>query len=292
MSTEKTADDGTHPEIPDKKWENPFPTGHPLHELFERRIRNNQDLVILIDDYHTRRGTGKTVASLQLAEGMDQNGGVGWENVSMHPEEIRKAYASLPERSGVVLDEGEVGASNRQAMSKTNQALREIMSMGRVEEKYVIVNTPSVDFLDKDIRQLSDIWITMLAKGYGLVHFLKRQPYANGNTLLTEKQGIIQFRDIQKGTRLRKVYNKLTREKRKHIRGEEGGNSFVPEDEHKEKLEKVKKKVRKDTRDEVITKIYNHPEHQASQDISQRTLGESIGVSQQQVGNIVRDSNT
>lgn len=279
--------DADTPDIPEQSWENPFPEGHPLQDLYGRRVRNNQDLVIILDDYHARRGTGKTVASLQLAEGMDQNGGITFENVSLSPEKIRNVYSELPERSGIVLDEGEVGASNRQAMTKTNQALREVMSMGRVEEKYVIINTPSVGFIDKDVRMLADIWITMVTKGVGLVHYLKRQPYARGSGLLTEKKGLISFNDIQTGTRLRDVYNQLTREKKKRIRGDEGG-SFIAEKEHQEKLEKVKQEVRKEARDKVITQFYEHPEHQESTDISQRTIGESVGLTQQQIGNIVR----
>lgn len=272
------------PDIPDKGWTNPFLEGHPMHDLFGRRVRNNQDLIILIDDYHARRGTGKTVASLQLAEGMDQNGGIGWENVSLRPEEVRNAYAQLPKRSGLVLDEGEVGASNRAAMSKTNRALREIMSMGRVEEKYVVVNTPSIGFIDKDIRKLADVWMTMVRKGAGLVHFLKRQPYAQGGSdLLTVKKGMIEFEDVKKGTRLRDVYNQLTREKKKHIRGD-SGNGFVDENEHREKLQQERQQARREARNELIREIYSHEDIEATQ----AAIGDAAGLTQSQVGKIAR----
>lgn len=283
-----STDTGTHPDIPDKGWTNPFPEGHPMHDLYERRISNSQDLVIILDDYHSRRGTGKTVASLQLAEGMDQNDGLTWANVSLSPQELRNAYSQLPQRSALVLDEGEVGASNREAMSKTNRALREIMSMGRVEEKYVVVNTPSIGFIDKHIRQLADVWITMVRKGAGLVHFLKRQPYSrNGEgTILTVKKGMIEFEDIETGTRLRDVYNQLTEEKQQHIRGNKG-SGFVPKDEHEEALQKAREEARHETRNEIIRDIYNHPEINEL-GVSQRMLGEAVGLTQQHIGRIVR----
>jgi len=292
-------DDGTHPEIPDRNWENPFPDGHALHDLYHRRITNGQDLVILIDDYHARRGTGKTVASLQLAQGMDQNGPLTWENVSMSPEDIRNAYTTLPQRSSVVLDEGEVGAGNRDTQTKSNKALNEIMSMGRVEQKYVVVNTPSIGFIDKHLRELADVWISMVAKGLGLVHFFKRQPYGNQGTgkLLTEKQGMIQFDDIQKGTQLRDVYNQLTEEKRKHISGEKG-EGFVPQSEHREELEKAREETRQDTRNEIITDVYrgltgfeddDYTRMKRADGVSQSMLGDAVGLSQQQVANIVRN---
>ena len=278
------------PDIPEKGWTNPFPEGHPLHDLFERRVRNNQDLVILIDDYHARRGTGKTIASLQLAEGMDQNGGLTWENMSMSPEEIRNCYHQLPERSGIVFDEGEVGASKYQAMSKSSQALREIVSMGRIEEKYVVINTPAIGLMDSDLRMLADVWIMMLAKGIGLIHYFERQPYGSGGKgkLLTPKQGMIQFRDIQRGSELRKLYNQLTREKKKRIRGEEG-EAFITTSEHREELEKAKEEARREQRNDDIYSFYTHTEHDESSDVTQRSIGEALGLTQQHVGTILKE---
>lgn len=292
-----TDSDGTHPDIPDKNWTNPFPAPHPLHDLYDRRVRNNQDLVILIDDWHSRRGTGKSVASLQLGEGMDQNGGMTWENVTLRPEKLRNAYSTLPKKSALVFDEGEMGASNRQAMTKTNQALREIMSIGRVEEKYLIINTPSIGFIDKDIVELADVWICMIAKGVGVVFYLKRNPFSSGDQTLTEENGTIKFNDIQKGTRLREVYNRATKEKKKHIDGEEG-DGFIPESEHQEILKKTREEVRKETRNEIISDIYNRLSGFDDDDISrikrakgvsQSMIGEAVGLTQQQVGNIVRE---
>jgi len=254
MSTPKD-DDGTHPDIPDKGWTNPFPEGHALHDLYERRISNGQDLVILIDDYHSRRGTGKTVGSLQLAQGMDQNGPLTWENVSMSP---------------------------------------------RVEEKYVIVNTPSIGHIDKNLRELADVWISMVRMGLGLVHFFKRQPYGNqgSGTLLTPLEGMIQFEDIEKGTQLRSVYNQLTEEKRKHISGDKGGG-FIPQSEHQEQMQKAREEARKEMRDEIITDVYrglsgfdddDYTRMKRADGVSQAMLGEAVGLSQQQIANIVRDN--
>lgn len=291
--------DGTHPDIPDKGWTNPFPEGHPLHDLFERRIKNKQDLVILVDDYHARRGTGKTVASLQMAQGMNQHGWLTDEHVSLMPEEIRNAYESLPKRSALVLDESEIGASKYDASTKTNKALREIMSIGRVEEKYVILNTPDVGQIDSDIRKLADVWMTMLTKGVGLVHWIKRQPYARGGSgkILNQKEEIIHFKDIQKDTPLREVYNGLTAEKKKHIAGEKD-NGFIPIDEHREVVEKEKEQTRIDTRNEIISDIYDglsgfededYTRMRRANGVSQSMIGDAVGLTQQQIGNITRN---
>jgi len=296
MSTDKNSGG---PDVPDKSWTNHFPEPHPLHDLYDRRVRNQQDLVILIDDFHSRRGTGKTIASLQLGEAMDQNGGLTTDNVTLEPGELRNMYATLPRQSTVILDEGELGASNREAMSVLNRALREIMSIGRVEQKYVIINTPDKAFIDKHIRQLADVWITMLAKGIGLIHYFKRQPYAKGGdgALLNEKKGLIEFNDVQKDTRLRDVYNYLTRQKQKHIDGE-GGKSMVPKSKVQERLEQARQEVRDETRHEIIRDVYERlgdldeddwPRMKRGGGVSQAMLGEAVGLSQQQIGNIVRN---
>lgn len=279
-------DDSATPDIPDKSWDNPFVPGTWLNEQFEEIVSQHRDLIIILDDYKGRRGTGKTIASMQLANGMDQTAeGLTKTKVSLQPEEIREAYAEEPPRSGLVLDEAEVGASNRQAMSNVNQALREIMSMGRVEEKYVVVNSPLKNFIDKDIRKLCDVWISMTRKGEGLVHHLDYQPYAA--KLLTKKKQWIEFEDIPGDHELRDVYNYLTREKRKRIRGEEG-DGFIPRSEHREILAKAKKEARKQERNENIHDFYTHPEVREAS-IPQRVVADAAGVSQQTVANVLQD---
>lgn len=286
----------THPDIPEQQWTNPFPDEHPMHDLYGRRVRQEQDLSVIISDYHSRRGTGKTIASLQLGEGMDQSGGVTTGKATVRAEELRNAYFKQPLRSSLILDEGELGASNREAMTTVNKELRKILSIGRVEQKYLIINTPDIGFLDKDIIKLCDVWILMLRKGVGLIHFLEQNPYANGNSTLRPKKGIIQFDDVQKGTRLREVYNHLTKQKKGHIRGEEG-ESFIRQSEHREKLQQARQEARQDMRDELLADIHNRLSELSDDDVakiqkyngvSQSMLAEAVGLSQGQISNIVR----
>lgn len=281
-----TNDDSGEPAIPERSRENPFGEGTFLHDVFEDVLMDQRDIIIIIDDYRGRRGTGKTVFSLQLADAMDQTDeGLTKEKVSIQPEEIRNAYSSQPRGSGLVLDEAEVGASNRAAMSKTNQALREIMSMGRVEQKYLVVNAPVRGFVDKDIQKLADIWISMTNRGKGLVHHLKWMPYQQ--TLHTPQKDFAVMSDIPKGTDLRDVYNYLTEKKQKRIQGDDG-QEFIPLPEHKEKVQKKTQQARREGRDETIRAIFNQPEIQETA-ISQRMVGDAIGVSQQAVSNILNN---
>lgn len=280
-----TANDDS-PDIPAQGWTNPFADGTYLYQLYDTVVRQNRDLIVIVDDMNARRGTGKTVASMQLANAMDQTPeGLTWEKVSLEPEEIRNAYAEQPKRSGLVFDEAEVGASNRQAMSKANQALREIMSMGRVEQKYVVINAPLKDFIDQDLQKLADVWISLTRKGAGVVHQFKWERYSK--TLMTPKKQFIEFEDIPGDHDLRSVYHQLTRAKRQKIAGDDGGG-YISREDHQEKLRSAKKQARKETRDEIVRGIFSHPEVQETA-VSQRMIGEAIGVSQGTISNIVSD---
>lgn len=287
----------TPPDIPEKSWRNPFPTGDPLHELYEKRVRNQQDLVIIVDDYHNRRGTGKTVAALQLANGMNQNGTLTEANATTRPEELRNAYVKLPQRSGLVLDEGELGANKYEASTKTNRALRQIMSIGRVCEKYLVVTMPDKGMLDPEVWKLSDVWISMTEKGRGIVHFLKNNPYAKGDGINTEKVSVIDFKDIEKGTQLRGVYDHLAGLKRGHISGDDS-DEYIPKPEVNDMLADARTEARTEMRNELIRNIYDRLGDLDDDDlstinrydgVSQRLIGEAVGLSQQQIGNITRD---
>lgn len=270
----------------EKKRVNPYVSGTFLHDLFERRVRANQDLVIVIDDYHARRGTGKTISALQLAAGMDQTPeGITKTKVTLQPEEIRKAYSGEPKQSALILDEAEVGASKWTAMSNVNKALREIMSMGRVEEKYVIMNAPSFSQIDKEVQMLADIWICMRRRGQGIVHAIELNPYTG--QILKPKKQLIEFKDVSPKHELRDIYDYLTREKRKRISGEEG-DGFIPKKEHRKLLERAKKEQDRQTRDKLIERFYNHPRVREA-DIPQSVVADAAGVSQGTVSNALVD---
>lgn len=271
--------------IPEKGWENPFAPGTWLHDLFEDVVSEKRDLLMVVDDILGRRGTGKTIATLQLINRMDQTPlGITKEKATLQPEVLRNAYTSQPLRSGLCFDEAEWGASNRKAMSNTNQAIREIVSMGRVEQKYVVINAPIKGFIDRDLLKLADVWISMVRKGLGLVHQLKWEAYSE--QLLTPKKQWLEFDDVERGTELREVYNYLTAEKKERIDGS-GGQEYFTADELSEAEEQAREQARQDLRNEIIERLDSHPEIQ--EHITQQHIGEVVGLTRQRVNQILND---
>jgi hypothetical protein len=255
--------------------------GKPLTNLYQKRVQEDSDLFCIVDDHHNRRGTGKTVLSLGLASAMDRTEeGLTKEKVALDPEELIEAYTEQPRGSALVLDEAEASTSKFRAGSKTNKAIRELVSMGRIEEKYVIMNLPSTGEMDRDLKTLASAWLMVEERGQAIVHFLGYNPYKEHP--LTPKKQILNWTDITDPD-LREVYDYLTEEKEKHLRGESSESTFVDQAEHQEKIKQIKEQTRTQTRNEILTELYH------DLDVTQRKLANSVGLSRSRLADIVSE---
>jgi len=137
-----------------------LPEDCPLGKLYRKRVAQGRDLTVLVADWNLERGSGKTTLALRLAAACDRTEeGVTKDKATLSAQELTRAYTEQPVGSSLVLDEGEAAASNRRAMSGVNEALRRIVGMGRVEQKYLFLTAPGVHQVDKDIRNMCDMWV-------------------------------------------------------------------------------------------------------------------------------------
>lgn len=251
---------------------------HPLAELYRKRVDQNRDLVVLITDSSNDRGTGKTTEALRLAHGMDRTEkGITEDKVSLDPRPLSMAYTEQPRGSGLVLDETEVGMDKYRAGSAVNKAIRELVSMGRIMEKYLVLNAPADHLVDKDLKSLVDVWVLVERRGFANVYRMDWSPHQGHE--LTHKMGTLEWDPIPKDTHLYDIYEYISEEKDKRLRGEEG-DGYIERDEAKSMVEKAKKNKEKQTRDELIEKMVNHG-------ISQTNTAEIVGISQSAVSQIV-----
>jgi hypothetical protein len=251
----------------------------PLGELYDRRVKNNQDLTILIEDWHARRGTGKSTLTLKLGAALDRTDeGVIPEKCSLSPQKIVDAYTDQDKGSALVMDEGSTGLSKYRAGSHINKAMRDIITMGRVEEKYLIMNAPAGAQIDSDLRELFDVVIFVQQLGVALVHFVKRKPYSGGMYLDDVQE--IQW-DTISDSDLNDVYRKLTEEKKKKMRGD--GEDFVPKNEVDERVKKAKKNARMEKRDELAASLQNDCGLPATE------IEDAFGVKAERLRQLARD---
>jgi predicted XRE-type DNA-binding protein len=220
-------------------------------------VAQNQDFSVIVSDHHNRRGTGKTVLSLKLAAAMDRTEeGLTSEKVSLSPEELAAAYIDQPRGSALVLDEAEAGLSKYRAGSSANMAMRQLVSMGRIEEKYLVMNLPAAGELDRDLQALCD-W---------------QKP-------MTPKTEVIEWTDLQ-DPQLLEVYDELTEEKRAHLRGETSDAQHLTQQQHRQLLEQAEEAASISTRDRIIRQLREET------DLTQREIAAAVGLSRSRVASI------
>lgn len=122
----------------------------------------------------------------------------------------------------------------------------------------------------------------MVRKGLGLVHQFNWESYPG--QLLTPKKQWMEFKDIEKGTELREVYNYLTTEKQKRLDGDEGQEYFTADD-LREAEQRAREDVRQDMRDKLIRRVWTHQEIQ--EHVTQQQIGEAVGLTWQRVNQIL-----
>jgi len=158
--------------------------------------------------------------------------------------------------------------------------MRELVAMGRIEEKYLILNLPASGELDRDLKALCDFWWLVQQKGLAKGHYLAWNPYTEQPR--TPKKRDLEWSDIEQGTQLRDVYNYLTKLKMKHLRGEnEESSQRLKPSEVQNKIRKIKSETKTETRNQLLEEIYSNS------DLTQQELADSVGLSRSRLADIV-----
>jgi hypothetical protein len=260
-----------------------LPESCPLGKLYRKRVAQGRDLTILVADWNLERGSGKTTLAMRLAAAMDQSeDGFTSSKATLSAEELTDAYTRESPRSALLLDEGQAAASNRRAMSGINEALRQIVGMGRVEQKYLLLTAPGVHQVDSDIRAMCDVWIFVRSLGQAQMFRVRYNPFAGHE--LTDDWGTLRWPGDLPGD-LEDVYADLTREKRRRLRGKgEDGQGYVDAQEADERAERAAKTARQEKRDELLREMYENTD-----EMTQKDLGDAVGLSRSRVADILSD---
>lgn len=251
---------------------------HPLAELYRERVEQNRDLVVLITDSSNDRGTGKTTEAIRLASGMDRtDAGLTTEKVALNPHPLIRSYTEQPKGSGLVLDESEVGLDKYKAGSGVNRAIRELVSTGRIEQKYLVLNAPADHLVDKDLKTLVDVWILVERRGFANVYRMDWNPHQGHE--LTHKMGTLEWDPIPPDSDLFDIYEHLTEKKEARLRGEEG-DDYIKRSEAKELVDQAREEATRERRNELIRAMVENG-------LTQTETAEIVGLDQTTVSKIV-----
>jgi len=254
---------------------------HPLAKLYRKRVRQDRDLVVLITDSDNDRGTGKTTEAVRLAHGMDlTENGLTTDKAALNPHPLIEAYTEKPRGSGLVLDESEVGIDKYQASSAVNRAIRELVSTGRVEQKYLVLNAPADHLVDRDLKTLVDVWMLVEQRGFANVYRMGWSPHQGHE--LTHGYGSVEWDPIPKHSPMHDVYQYLNEKKQARLRGDDG-EDFVRRSEVSEMVENAKEEARTETRNELIRGFAELEE------LTHGEVAEATGLSRSRISQIVNE---
>jgi len=257
---------------------------NPLGKLYRKRVAQHRDLTVIVADWNLERGSGKTTLAMRLAAACDRtDSGITEEKASLSARELTDAYTSLPHGSSLVFDEAMGDVSNRRSMSNINEAMRSIIGMGRVEQKYLFLTAPGVHQIDKDIRAMADVWILTRELGEAQMFRVKWNPFAGHEN--THDWGTLTWPGDLPGE-LEATYDYLTREKRRRLRGNgEDGKGYVDAEDAAEDAQKAAEEARRQKRDEMIRDLYHN-----SEDMTQQDVADAVGLSRSRVGDILSEA--
>jgi hypothetical protein len=130
---------------------------------------------------------------------------------------------------------------------------------------------------------MCDIWLFVRELGSAQMFRVRYNPF--GQHELTDDWGTLRWpADLPNG--LQDVYDELTAEKRRRLRGQGGdGQGYVEADAAEERAEKRAKDAKREKRDELIQTIYESNEKMTQQD-----LADSVGMSRSRIADIVAEA--
>lgn len=98
-------------------------------------------------------GSGKSYLSMRLCKQIDPS--FGMHRVTFTPDEFLKVLEKKPKKgSAIMLEEAGVAVDSRTWYDRANRAINYVMQTFRRENLAVVLTTPSLNFVDKNVRRL------------------------------------------------------------------------------------------------------------------------------------------
>lgn len=253
-----------------------------LGRIAKKKLSSDNDIKIIIQGKNSQTGIGKTTLAIELCRFIDSN----WNAEKKAFIDVNKylnSYLDFPEGSSLLLDEIGAGADSRRANSHENVELSQGWQLLRSRNIATVATLPSTNMLDKRLLELADYWVLVKKRGLAQPYEIRVNDF-NGTVARKPLPGEehIRFPDLPDTDTDKKILDSIKDDK---VRGE--GSKTIRMAEHNKQLERAKKDVRKETRDNLIRSLYHNT------GLSYAKIGEipAIDLTKQAVGAIVREEN-
>lgn len=254
----------------------------------KRKLRNDNDARVLIVGASSQTGIGKTTLAIHLCRYLDITQQDWSASDKAHIDISNYIEAHMDNRKGscLLLDEIEVGADSRRAMSHDNVNLSQAWSTMRAQNIATVATLPSVSALDNRMLELSDYWILVKARGLAQPFRVNVNDF-NGNVqrkpINPNKDGMgehITFGDLPDGDADKEYLDSIKDDTVWNLTEK---STKLTQKEHKKQVQKAREKAREKKRNEMIRDFYNNSE-MSTTDLAEM---ETVGVSQPQVSRIL-----
>jgi len=222
----------------------------PWFREIAKRKQEGRDAKCLVTAKDGQTGVGKTNFCDFAAYVTDTSAhGFGPAKTTIDPFEFLEFYTNLPAGSAAVMEEGEQFDARRSNSNKNVDAA-EKWQMARVREIVAFINLPSPSEIDSRFERLADYWINVERRGQARVY--KKRIHPTKRKLYYETLQTVEWPNMDGSASFEHM------DGIKDDRLDDGGeSSWVRESEVRERVERVKKDVRKEVRDEWLTALQN-----------------------------------
>ena len=222
----------------------------PFFQAIGKRKLEGRDAKILVTADNAETGVGKS-NFCDFSGYVTDTSKVGFKprKVAIDPPEFFSKYGVVEKGSALVLEEGEQ-LDPRRAMQNENVDASHTWQMERVREIIAYINLPSPKFIDNRMEELADFWINVERRGRARVY--KKKIHRIHQSVYYETMQVIEWPNMDGSD----TFRKMGQLKQDRIDSEEGGHGWVTRDEMHEKIERRVKEAKKETRDRILSSIY------------------------------------
>lgn len=259
-------------------------------QFIERRLTNDRDCKIIVTSRGSSTGLGKTTFAIEKCHDIQDFLPIDEEwtaekNGFIDLRDYITRYKNCKKFNVLLIDEIEYSADSRRAMSNTNVSLSHAWAQLRYRNIVSICTLPSISMLDKRMLELSDLWINVVNRGIALPFYVHVNDFTGKVSryqITTNPEHdwappkspeILRFKELTEEDQLYEDYQIMQELKDENVR-QDTTKSYDKKD-----VEQAKKSVKRDTRDEIIYKLYENSNDLTYQDIADVTEWSSSTVS-------------
>lgn len=254
-----------------------------LGQKAKAKLRNDNDIKIIIQGANSQTGIGKTTLAIQLCRFIDDDWNAK-DKAFIDPREYINAHLDYPKGSALLLDEIEKGADNRRANSKSNVELSQAWATLRARNIATVCTLPSISMLDGRMLELADYWILVKQRGLAQPFEINVNDFAPKRTPQRKPlpgEEHIKFVDLPDDDPDKQYLDEIKDEMNRS-----DSSGYISKADHKREVAKKEEEATREYRDEVINDVYTTLDDVTYRDIADI---EAFDVSYQRVGEIIRD---